>query len=63
MPRDACDVKTRHDERNSVVMALISDRFFAFYGVRIRCSRSGDHNNWKFLMYYHENVAVAKNAY
>jgi hypothetical protein len=32
----ARDVKIRHDERNSMVMVLRIDRFFAFYDVRIR---------------------------
>jgi hypothetical protein len=59
MPRD---VKTRHDEPNSMVMVPRTGRFFAFYGVRIRRSRFRDHNNWKFLMYYNENVAIAKIA-
>jgi hypothetical protein len=59
----ARDVKTRHDERNSMVMVLRIDRFFAFYDVSYSTFGVCDHNNWKFLTYYNENVAIAKSAY
>jgi hypothetical protein len=50
------------DERNisCMVMALLSDRdSLHFYGpIFDVLYRSGNHNNWKFLMYYSENVAI-----